>query len=93
MDAELTLDPQIDGPRIARQMVTVRTYMLRHLPDTWLTLAEIEYATGYPQASISARLRDLRKPKFGGWEVRKRRRKPKRGTWEYNVRSSFRLEG
>ena len=33
------------------------------------TLAEISAATGDPQASVSARLRDLRKEKFGGYIV------------------------
>ena len=33
------------------------------------TLAEISLATGDPQASVSARLRDLRKEKFGGYVV------------------------
>jgi hypothetical protein len=51
----------------------------------WLSLAEIEQETGYPSASISAQLRHLRKPKFGGHIVEKRRRKGCVGTWEYRV--------
>ena len=35
----------------------------------WHTLAEISAATGDPQPSVSARLRDFRKAKFGGHEV------------------------
>lgn len=31
----------------------------------WWSLEGLETATGYPQASISARLRDFRKEKFG----------------------------
>jgi hypothetical protein len=54
------------------------------LTANWRTLAEIETATGFPQASISARLRDLRKPKFGPYIVERQRRRP--GTWEYRVR-------
>lgn len=34
------------------------------------TLADIRENTGDPEASISARLRDFRKAKFGGHEVR-----------------------
>jgi hypothetical protein len=49
----------------------------------WRTLREIEVALGFPQASISARLRDLRKPSFGGFVVKRRRRSS--GTWEYQV--------
>jgi hypothetical protein len=38
----------------------------------WLTLREISRAVIRPEASISARLRDLRKPRFGGWNVERR---------------------
>jgi len=73
-------DEKLDGKRIATQMETIRKYM----PDAgWQTLAEIESALGYPQASISAQLRHLRKKKFGSCIVEKRRRT--RGTWEYRL--------
>lgn len=42
----------------------------------WRTLAEIADATGDPQPSVSARLRDLRKPKFGGFTIERRQRDP-----------------
>jgi len=51
--------------------------------EAWLTLTELEKATGYPQASVSARLRDFRKEKFGGHTVLRRRRRNAGGTWEY----------
>ncbi len=35
----------------------------------WHTLAEISEKTGDPEASVSARLRDFRKSKFGGFDV------------------------
>jgi predicted transcriptional regulator len=38
------------------------------------TLSEIEALTGYPQASISAQLRNLKKQKFGGHRLYKRRK-------------------
>jgi len=50
----------------------------------WRSLAEIEAATGDPQASISAQLRHLRKYRFGGHDVQKRRR-GESGTWEYRM--------
>jgi hypothetical protein len=37
------------------------------------TLAEISEITGDPEASVSARLRDLRRPKYGLWTVRRKR--------------------
>lgn len=40
--------------------------------DTWLTLEELARITRYPAASISAQLRHLRKPRNGGFLVRKR---------------------
>ena len=53
--------------------------------ECWRTLAEIEGITGYPQASISAQLRHLRKPRFGSHTINKRRRGINGGTWEYNL--------
>ena len=62
--------------------------------NTWLTLEELAKLTHYPPASISAQLRHLRKPEFGGYEVEKQQRISGRilhgedfGTvWEYRLR-------
>lgn len=52
----------------------------------WRTLSEIHEAVGGTEASVSARLRDLRKPKFGGYTVLRRRvGDPRRGMWEYKL--------
>lgn len=51
----------------------------------YVTLAEIEAATGDPEASISAQIRHLRKKRFGSYIVDKRRRDEKGGTWEYRL--------
>ena len=48
------------------------------------TLREIEDLTGYPQASVSARLRDFRKEKFGGHQL-DRTRRGEGGTYEYRL--------
>src|SRR5690349_14655773 len=42
--------------------------------ETWLTLDELARLTHYPPASISAQLRHLRKPEFGGYELEKQPR-------------------
>ncbi len=42
--------------------------------DVWMTLEELAHKTRYPEASISAQLRHLRKAQHGGFEVEKRRR-------------------
>jgi hypothetical protein len=62
--------------------------------ETWLTLEELAKLTHYPQASISAQLRHLRKPEYGGFVVEKRPRALDavlRGedfgtVWEYQLR-------
>ena len=52
----------------------------------WLTLGEISELTAYSEASVSAQLRNLRKPKFGGYVVEKRRRRCRgAGQWEYRM--------
>ena len=38
----------------------------------WLTLRQLARLTGYGEASISAQLRHLRKPRFGGFVLLKR---------------------
>jgi hypothetical protein len=66
--------------------------------ETWLTLDELAKLTHYPPASISAQLRHLREPEFGGFIVEKRPREFGRamrgeefGTvWEYQLRLKVR---
>jgi predicted transcriptional regulator len=55
-------------------------------PGEFRTLREIEKLTGHPQASVSARLRDLRKPEHG-YVVNRRVRAVKGKTmiFEYSV--------
>ena len=76
-----------DRARLRTQTEIIRDVMLSAAEcATWLTLREIELLTHFPQASISAQLRHLRKPAFGGWVVEKRRRGPAAtGLWEYRV--------
>ena len=49
----------------------------------WYKLHEIATQTNDPEASVSARLRDLRKAKFGGHEIE--RRYVGDGLWEYRM--------
>lgn len=76
-----TIEVERDNPRLGEQMVVIRDLML---DGQWRTLAAIEAITGYPQASISAQLRHLRKPWFGGYFVGKKRITD--GTWAYIVK-------
>ena len=49
----------------------------------WRSLNGIAIITGYPEASVSARLRDFRKPKFGGHTVNRKRITG--GLWIYQL--------
>jgi hypothetical protein len=87
-------DQAIDGERLKSQRERILQYMLRH---EWSTLAKIRhdlehvYETNVPEASISAQLRHLKKPEFGGWELQKRRAgEHKKGLWEYRLRRMLR---
>lgn len=52
----------------------------------WRTLSEISSSTGDPEASISARLRDLRRADHGGYTVESQVRDPAHpGLIEYRV--------
>lgn len=71
-------DEAIDGARIEKQHERIRDLML---DGQRRTLSEIAVATGYPESSISAQLRHLRKAKFGSWNVYKERLGG--GLWTY----------
>lgn len=75
-------EEETDGTRIAIQMETIKELMS---DGRERTLAEIESLTGYPQGSISAQLRHLRKARFGSYDIRKRRMDGS-GTWLYWMR-------
>jgi RIO-like serine/threonine protein kinase len=78
-----TFEPEVDADRLTRQLDIVQRYMLQESDHQWRSLREISQFTEMPEASISARLRDLRKPRFGGYLVERRRRSA--GTFEYRV--------
>lgn len=79
----VTFDPERDTQRLSAQLTRVRTYMLARYP-LWATLGQIEQAICCGSApGISARLRDLRKPRFGSYTVERRR--VSGGLFEYRV--------
>lgn len=75
-----TYDPALDGDRLGAQMIRVLDAML---DGRWRTLREISDITDDPEASISARLRDVRK--IWGEGAMESRRRPsvdaRRGVW------------
>lgn len=78
-----TYDPQHDHERLTKQLGRVWAALQGH---GWHTLDELAAKTGDGPASISARLRDLRKPRFGEYEIERRHRgDAARGLYEYRL--------
>lgn len=74
----------LDQDRLSSQLERVFEYMSNVIGHA--TLFEIIKTTGGTTASVSARLRDFRKPKFGGHIVNRRRRgSGNNGIWEYQL--------
>jgi hypothetical protein len=84
--------PRFDGPayeakhdqvRLSGQLARIYNCMR---DGEWRTLGEIQAATRDPQASISAQLRHLRKPRFGAHQVDRRTRGDRAaGLYEYRL--------
>ena len=73
------------GTTKSQREVVRDVMLLAAFHDVWMSLEELAKKTRYPQASISAQLRHLRKPQYGGFVVEKRRR-----TWEETKKASLR---
>lgn len=65
-----TFDAEHDQARLETQLAKVRSLML---DGQWRTLCQIQAVCGGSEAGISARLRDLRKLKNGGYAVERQR--------------------
>lgn len=79
-----TFDAALDSERLTGQLGKVFSLMC---DGRYRTLGEIVNAIGGgSEASVSARLRDLRKPKFGSHVVNRRRRgEGANGCFEYQL--------
>jgi hypothetical protein len=75
-----TFVPQRDGIRLTAQYDRVFDVMK---DKEWRSLSDIAKITNDPEASISARLRDFRKEKFGAYTVE--RRHVANGLYEYRL--------
>ena len=75
-----TYKPSRDYTRLKTQLEAVHELMT---DGRWRTLDTIKGLCGGSDASVSARLRDLRKPKYGSLVVERRHRIG--GIWEYRV--------
>ncbi len=75
--------PKHDDKRLTTQLERVKSCMI---DGNWRTLSEIESLTNAPQASVSAQLRHLKKPRFGSYILNKRSRGDREsGLWEYQL--------
>lgn len=75
-----TFDLDRDGERLTGQLDRVRNLMR---DGRWRTLAEIAARVDGSETAVSARLRDLRKPRFGSYTVE--REYIRQGVWRYRV--------
>jgi hypothetical protein len=65
----VTYEPEHDKDRLSGQLKRVKKLML---DGRWRTLAAIHRIVGGSEAGVSARLRDLRKERFGAFQVQRR---------------------
>jgi hypothetical protein len=78
-----TFDAALDGERLSSQFARVFALMK---DGRWRTLAGIvEQCRPATEASVSARLRDFRKKKFGSHLVEHRRDETADGLWWYRL--------
>lgn len=79
-----TYSTKFDSARLTGQLLRIYTLMI---DGEFRTYREIAESTGDGEASISAQLRNLRKPGFGSHVVEKRARGDRScGLFEYAVR-------
>lgn len=78
-----TYDPAFDNDRLEKQLGRVYDCMS---DGQFRTLQEIAQITHDPEASISAQLRHLRKPRFGSYVVERQHRGDRSdGLYEYRL--------
>ena len=76
----ITYAPALDHARLTGQLLRVFELMK---DGQWRTLAEIAAAVDASEAAVSARLRDLRKEKYGAREISRERIEG--GLWKYRM--------
>jgi hypothetical protein len=76
----VTYNPPRDASRLRTQLWRVFVIMTDGREHTLFDLSD---RTGGSEAGVSARLRDLRKPRFGAWTVTRRRIEG--GLWGYTL--------
>ena len=84
-----TFDPALDGTRLRTLLMRVHKLMG---DGEWRTLKRIVLAVGGSEAGVSARLRDLRKARWGAHTVERERHPDGGGLWVYRVSHPERSE-
>ena len=77
-----TIDVAQDQDRLGKQLDAVRCALDG---GRWWTLSELSVRVRAPEASVSARIRDLRKERFGGHRIERRRVQDGNGLHEYRL--------
>ena len=75
-----TYEPQRDYVRLSGQLYSVKAILSDR---QWHTLTEIAQRINGSEAGVSARIRDLRKPKFGSHTIE--RQHLEHGLWRYRM--------
>lgn len=78
-----TYDPALDKNRLKTLLGRVFDFMGDY---RWHTLGEIQRSCGGSEAGVSARLRDLRKARFGSYTVHRKR--VDEGLWVYQLKKN-----
>ena len=75
-----TYDEELDGERMTTQLELVREIMS---DQRWHRILEVANRVDCSESGAAARIRDLRKEKFGSWEIARRRVAHGKGLHEY----------
>ena len=75
-----TFSPAQDAERLTRQLDIVKRCLL---DGEWWTLTGLAAVSGGSEAGVSARLRDLKKERFGKWVIEKER--VGKSLWRYRL--------
>jgi hypothetical protein len=83
----VTISPQVDDGRLTILQGRVYSYLRSH---DWVTLRQLSEACRGTETSVSARIRDLRKPRWGEHEIQACHASGD-GVWRYKMISSKQL--
>lgn len=77
-----TFQPELDHARLRTCLERVQ-WLMTHPRGEWWTLAQLARSAKASESGVSARIRDLRKEKHGGYDVESERLAG--GLWRYRI--------